>query len=492
MFTIKISADTYLVIKPIKSAANPHSTGQGTDIHVMKVAPGSEFGQGYIVEIFDYGQKVDERFVQTKKQVMELVKEQKSRYNTNKAFEEELKLHVTYKSPGGQGFQHQGSSQGEIKMDIDQILYEKAAKINNLVASLEDPKIPRKEKIALDPAMQSMQPKSPSIQLDNSGEEITSNEQLIEFIKNELVEYFSDPTNVTPDSNMTQQSNVQASVNTEKKAYAPGENPENVISKYFSKIKDIINAEDPNHTTFNLDEVVESLKHIFKDSGLPGWNVLFKTAGIEEDKLVSKINTDKESLSIKNTLENTENADDLIENIAKKENKNEAETLLSKLSSEQYLNDLEEMFRYAADDFWKYLKNYKGINTLNKVYSEWQKKVNPLVINQDMNPILKSYVLNSIEGYIKTSRKEEIHKYAFNSVIDNYRKATTIIINEGESEEPSIIKKQEDTSQVPISENNISELPKQPNIANTQDNTVEQSSSVPTQENRTLLDILKE
>lgn len=420
MIKIDITESRYLEIKPVKNAAEPHSTGQGgTDIHVTKVAPGSEFGQGYIVEIFDYGQKVDERFVQTKKQVTELVKEQKARYNTNKAFEEELKLHVTFKSPGGQGFKHHGSEKGVDSMNIDQILFSKAAKINNLVATLEDPKISRKSKRAIDPMLNSTTPsKNPSLNLDNSGTEIKTQEELVEYIKNELVEYFSSP---------------------ESQNYEPGQNPENVISKYLSDIRHIIEREDPNQEIFNLNDAAEKIKAIFKDSGLPGEGVLFKAASFEDNILVSKINTEKDNPSeVKETLTNTENLDKIIENVSKREDKNESETLLSKLSSQEYLSNLEEMFRYAADDFWAYLRNYKGINTLNNVYSEWHSRINPLVINSELNPLLKTYVFDNVESYFSQSNSKEKYKKAFDSVISSYKNATTIIINEsgsGDTEE---------------------------------------------------------
>lgn len=489
MIRIQINEARYLEIKPVKKSAEPHSTGQGTDIHITKIAPGSEFGQGYMVEIFDYGQKVDETFAQTKKQVTEIIKEQKARYNTNKAFEEELKLHVTYKSPGGQGFKHSGSNKEVEVMDIDQILYSKAAKINNLIASLEDPTISRKDKRALDPMTQSTSfAPQPTLSIDDSGVEISSQDELVEYLKNQLVEYFSDPSTLTPEPEMGANSNVlpKAASSKDKKAYAPGENPENIVSKYLADIRHIIERDDPNGEIFDLNQAAESLKSIFKDSGLPGEGVLFKAASFGEDILVSKVNTDKDnSLSLKNTLENTDDIESKIENISKRPDKNEAELLLSKLNTAQYLNDLEEMFRYASDDFWKYLQEYKGINTLTNVYSNWQKKVNPLIINEELNPLLRSYILSNIEGYIKHSKKEEIHRQAFDSTISSYRTATTIIINENGSDEERIFKTTEGLSE---DTNNSS---KEPEKDTKSENVENSASATPSPENTTLLDTLK-
>jgi hypothetical protein len=472
MIRIDISESRYLEVKSVKNAAEPHSTGQGgTDIHVTKVAPGSEFGQGYIVEIFDYGQKVDERFVQTKKQVMELVKEQKARYNTNKAFEEELKLHVTFKSPGGQGFKHQGSEQGVESMNIDQILFSKAAKINNLVATLEDPKISRKSKRALDPMVNSTTPsKAPSLNLDNSGTEINTQDELVEYVKNELVEYFSSP---------------------ESQSYEPGQNPENIISKYLSDIRHIIEREDPNQEIFNLNDAAEKIKAIFKDSGLPGEGILFKAASFEDDILVSKINTEIDNPGeVKETLTNTENLDEIVENISKRENKNQSETLLSKLSSQEYLSNLEDMFRYAADDFWMYLKKYKGINTLNNVYSEWHSRVNPLVINSELNPLLKAYIFDNVESYFSQSNSKEKYKKAFDSVISSYKKATTIIINESTSEDTEKISTEipaeEQEQKEPIFDNG-----EEQDTFSAQPGNLGESPLVESPTSKTLLDTLK-
>ncbi len=419
MIKIKISESAYATIK---YAVDPHSTGQGTDIHITKIAPGSEFGQGYIVEIFDYGQKVDELFAPTKKRVVEIIKEQKERYNTNRAFEQELKVHVTYKSPGGQGFKHQGSTQEVEDMDIEQILLEKAARINNLIATVEDPSIPRKVRKALDPAFQSIQPASPILTMDE-GTEIRSQEELVEFLKNDLVEYFSSGA---------------------AENYAPGENPENIVSEQLANVRHIIERDDPNHQIFDLNAAAESLKNIFKDSGLPGEGILFKNKGIqkaanlEEDKLVSRINIEKgDPTQLHNSLKSIPDVKEKIEAIAERPDKTEAEVLLSKLSSTEYREELLNMFKYASKDFWKYLRNYNGINTLGKVYSEWEKRVNPLVVNRELKPILKEYILDEIESFACSS--EETRRDVFSKLVDNYKSATTIIINEKEGGKPEII-----------------------------------------------------
>jgi hypothetical protein len=344
-----------------KEQEHSQDTGQGTDLYIKKIAPGSQFGQGYMVEIYDYGEKVDERFVRTKKEVYQLVKEQKDRYHTDKAFENMQHLHVTFKSPGEQGFTQpkHSSLQGDSTMHIDEILLRKANQINNLLAALKDPTVPKK--------------------VFKSAEVASDQQAIVQQLKEELVSYFS---------------------NLDKDPNSQGYNPYNEIKEWLEKVRTLLTESNSNQgTNYDVNGITESLKDIFKNSGLPGEEILFKSACMEADKLVSQLNSKKDDLYAVNKVLKEGVSEDTIEQISKRPDKNEVEVLISKLhESCVKAQKFQDEFNSYEEDFWKHISNFKGVSPIEVVYADWEKS---LTIDSNSKELLQSIILSSLEQNFK-------------------------------------------------------------------------------------------
>ena len=101
----------------------------GTELHIKKLSPGSEEGEGYEVSVYQDGEFKENVREHSKKNVSKLIKEYKEYYNTDRAFLNEMKLFITYKIR-------------ESSMDIDKCLNEKLAHAEKLLNRLFDPSLP--------------------------------------------------------------------------------------------------------------------------------------------------------------------------------------------------------------------------------------------------------------------------------------------------------------------------------------------------------------
>lgn len=136
-------------------------TGVGADIFIRKKKPGPTINVGYQIDIFENGVKVDTQERNHKKDVKELIDLYKQKYNTNRSFQEENQVHVTYKTkeergelppPGAQPQKKevketvptQEPQQGGVfaMESLDQVLIKKAGVIQGLLYRLVDPTIP--------------------------------------------------------------------------------------------------------------------------------------------------------------------------------------------------------------------------------------------------------------------------------------------------------------------------------------------------------------
>ena len=71
------------------------SSGVGANIFFRKKRPGPTIGDGYIVEIYENGVKVDEKEAKGKKEIKELIDAYKSKYNTLRSFQNEVLTNIT-------------------------------------------------------------------------------------------------------------------------------------------------------------------------------------------------------------------------------------------------------------------------------------------------------------------------------------------------------------------------------------------------------------
>lgn len=108
--------------------------GVGTDVFIRKKAPGSQVGEGYIVDIYENGVKIDTLTKENKRETIELIREFKEKYNTDRAFQNELQVHITYKTK---------EERGELAMtSLDNQLMKKANTIQNILFRLLRPEMP--------------------------------------------------------------------------------------------------------------------------------------------------------------------------------------------------------------------------------------------------------------------------------------------------------------------------------------------------------------
>lgn len=192
-------------------------TGVGADLFIRKNIPGSHIGKGYTVEIYENGIKQDEVIFDTKKDVSELIRKYKEKYRTDRAFQNESQVHVTFRTKEERGelpaktqpmvpstkeeesmppmpavqpiketikSPKTKSERGEQLMaSIDNLLIKQAGQIQDLLTRIIDPEMPVKvrigEEVALDPTVTSI-PETPP----PSGEETFEDK---EQVKNHLV-----------------------------------------------------------------------------------------------------------------------------------------------------------------------------------------------------------------------------------------------------------------------------------------------------------------
>ena len=340
---------------------SPTESNKGTTIVIDKIAPGSSYGEGYIVEIYDFGKKTNEFKAKNKKEVEQIIKQQKDRYNTDRAFETGVQLHVDYKVDEALQKLLKSSSinNGVQNMDIDTILMKKASTISTLLSRLKDPSIPVKVlKVAEDFGSDPM-----PLQSGDSDEEAALE------IKEKLLQYFSDP-------------------NSSERI------PENDLKGWFADIRTILeNKNAQEGANYNIPQIISKLKEQFSGSGLPGEETLLKPihASIETDKIVTNLTKNKDDLSAVGEIADSPESAVAAEELQGKEDPNEAEVLLTKLYSNEsciykkiafYLEDQQK-------DFLQYIREYKGINTLDNVFAKWSKaRAHSFIVCSSLKPFI--------------------------------------------------------------------------------------------------------
>ena len=79
-----------------KIALSDKDYASGTTIFVKKNDTGSGVGKGYTVEIYNNGTKVETMHKDTRSDTLEVIKQYKQQYNTNRSFQNEIEVFVTY------------------------------------------------------------------------------------------------------------------------------------------------------------------------------------------------------------------------------------------------------------------------------------------------------------------------------------------------------------------------------------------------------------
>jgi len=371
----------------------------GTDIFIFKNAPGSQLGQGYTVEIFENGVKTESTVVRTKDQAYQYIKDYKEFYHTNRAFQNQLGVHVTFKNK---------KERGETAMEnIDSILYKKAQKIEELVNNLVDPLSLVKRRISN--IREDIVPIPSSF--EESAEKNKKEEDAIaEDMFNALQEYFS----------------------TTKDAIA---DQYNKVKHWIAKVKEDLLAAKKMGVEYNLQEISKALKQKFTP-GVPGYDVISKKAvllrdipmetpspvdvGVKSD--VHDYDNLKEFVNkIRDTTMSPENIEIILdENFTTQDKeymKKKLEDSNNKTISDYIIEDrlgslkfiatkamfeafdqYHNMFvRPGATDFYYFIsKNAKHGKTLESLYEEWVKsaKISNIDLIKDIWTYVKIHSVN--------------------------------------------------------------------------------------------------
>lgn len=321
--------------------ASTLTPGTGTDIFVHKNVPGSHIGGGYTVEIFYNGVKTDEVEKKTKKEVEDLINEHKQKYNTNRAFQNEVDVHVTYKTK-----QERGDTMTSAA-SLEKDLYTKVGRINELCNRLLDPSLPLKKYAE---GLDSNFIKQPS-PLDESPQ---SNSSLAKQIIERIEAYF----NSTEDDEGTQYNTVKESL---------------------GDYRNLILMAKRQGANLDLDIITDEVEKYYKEN--PNL-IISKAASVKEDfltdKLVSKVNTsDGDPLvgdDIKKELSENE-VKEVKMNLSAREDKTEPELkLLSILDAVAKVIEYDSFIQREAKDCWNHIRSYKGSTTLDNCISSWLSK----------------------------------------------------------------------------------------------------------------------
>lgn len=335
MSFLKIAKDDQ---EPIESKG----TGIGTDIFVRKVKPGASIGEGYFVDVYDNGVKIDSLRKNIKKDVVEVIRQYKKQYHTDRAFQNEEQLHVTYKTK---------EQRGEQAMEnIDQELIKKANLINVALQKLMTPELPIKIRQA-DMTMEGVLPQTPGpeVPMDENSIGTSLAVKFVQFVM----------------KNQPQQGNE----------WAKNDIFYNPFKKMLAAFKkEITNYQKTNNAQLNLKAIADSCNAILL-SGDPV--VIKKLAGIDvTPDAAAKI---KEIASMKSGTEKKASVEELEEgNLSDAVEKEVNSEFGGKEDSEEKKIEASYKDIFSEDSidplcsaFWKYAKNINKVANLDNVFVEW-------------------------------------------------------------------------------------------------------------------------
>jgi hypothetical protein len=168
-----------------KIALSDKDYASGTTIFVKKNDTGSGVGEGYTVEIYNNGTKIDTMHKDTRKDTLDVIKQYKEQYNTNRSFQNEIEVFVTY--PEKDSVFEENKAENENKEEqkseasmnnVDAILMKQAGYIEQLLNRITNPESPIKIRTAEELPM-------PDDDLNVSNESVANEiiEKLVAFAK---------------------------------------------------------------------------------------------------------------------------------------------------------------------------------------------------------------------------------------------------------------------------------------------------------------------
>jgi molybdopterin converting factor small subunit len=222
--------------------------GVGTDIFVRKKKPGAVVGSGYIVDIYEQGAKTDSIELSTKQKVVELVRKFKEKYNTDRAFQNELQLHVTFK--------HKTERGDSVMASIDDILLKKANRLQDVLQRLIDPKLPLK--IRQGEEMPNIGTPAPTQESTQENQDMDK-ESIKRFIANEIIKKFTDfvKEKIETSEIPTQESSPITAQNKEKIKLAEADDLFNPLRKWYGALARKIEEFNQANNIFNAQDIAD-------------------------------------------------------------------------------------------------------------------------------------------------------------------------------------------------------------------------------------------
>ncbi len=137
-----------------KIALSDKDYASGTTIFIKKNDEGSGVGAGYTIEIYNNGTKVETIYKDTRNDTLDVIKQYKQQYNTNRSFQNEIEVFVTYPEKDSVFEENKKENdkkehKSEASMNsVDTMLMKQAGYIEQLLNRITNPSEPVKIRTA--------------------------------------------------------------------------------------------------------------------------------------------------------------------------------------------------------------------------------------------------------------------------------------------------------------------------------------------------------
>lgn len=217
-------------------------SGVGTDLFIKKLTTGHNIGEGYLIEVFTNGVKSNEIRKRSKQDVIEAVREFKSKYNTNRAFQNAQQLHITYKSREEQSQELDSMGAKDTMASLDNTLLKQASEIETLLNQLVSPDTPTKIRLAADEILNTNEMPAPN---PDQKEMPMSAEGIANMLAGKILGYMSANPNVAVDEAYNHIKHWLSEVRKNIEQYEKTANQPMDRGQVVTKLKEVLFSSDP-------------------------------------------------------------------------------------------------------------------------------------------------------------------------------------------------------------------------------------------------------
>lgn len=310
-----------------------YNLNQGTTLKIEKVAPGTETGEGYELQIFTDGKYKETVRAKSKKEMYKLIREYKDYYNTDRAFLNKMELFITNKI-------RQSST-----MDIDSELIHKTAEIESRLFRLLDKRAPLiNKKVA---------------QISPPIEGASTTEEIITEAKNVVNKYLAD------NKNLIGQHGKAIDGEAKSKLY-------NSLMKWISEFKKVLDQEVASGANIDKAAIIKALSDEFgsydfmQDGDQAQKAASLFDGGDRSDEPID-ISTDDKIQSLVDTLND-------LSGVSPQEVQN-VNMIAEKVNPSQYITEplAESVSRMAElnTEFMSFIAETKISGSLEDVFLQW-------------------------------------------------------------------------------------------------------------------------